>query len=121
MKKPFSLQNAFDAWQERVLDDAVCVFGRIHQQDKLLEEMAELTQAVLKMREYIGRDVYLHRRTLTIGEIADVYITLRQLVKMLDCEDELSNVIAYKLNYLVAETRKEAERKYGHDKTEHTV
>lgn len=121
MKKPISLQNVFDAWQERVLDYAICVFGRIHQQDKLLEEMAELTQAVLKMRESIGTDAYRYRRTLTIGEIADVYITLRQLVKMLDCEDELFNAIAYKLNYLDAETRKEAERKYDHDGTEHTV
>ena len=63
-------------------------YGLDNQTDKTIEECAELIQALAK----------LESRENTIEEIADVQIMLKQMLYLLDCEEEVEKVMAYKIN-----------------------
>ena len=67
-------------YRHMILKSAIKHYGAIEQQNKAIEEMAELTQAILKTRS--GNDVLDH----VIEEIADVEIMLEQL-KMIYAND----------------------------------
>lgn len=66
-------------------------YGTEMQKDIAIEEMSELTKALIKNRRYGKfRNVY--------EEIADVLICLAQLISMFNCEEEVDTWIYYKLN-----------------------
>jgi len=60
-------------FRRMTLDAAIKHYGAVEQQNKAIEEMAELTQAILKTR--CGSDTFDH----VVEEIADVKIMLEQL------------------------------------------
>ena len=62
-----------------VLFSAIYAFGENAQIDMALEEMSELTKALLKYRRYFGTDETSQRLKDVREEIADVYIMLAQL------------------------------------------
>ncbi len=66
-------------------------YGMIGQQDKTIEECAELIQAFSKLKygEFTIKNV--------MEELADVQIMLKQMFYLLDCEKDVKKVMAYKI------------------------
>ena len=73
---------------EQYIQKIADYYGLDNQLDKTIEECAELIQALAK----------LESRENTIEEIADVQIMLKQMIYLLDCEEEVKKVMAYKIN-----------------------
>lgn len=83
-----------DIYMSAVIDRAIRTFGRDFQMDRLIEEMAELTQAICKFRR-VGTDLEWESLDYTsklIEECADVCITLEQLKQMIG-EDDVNQEI----------------------------
>lgn len=81
--------------QIKILSNAVQTYGKNHQVDIAIEEMSELTKALLKDRRNIGAidDV--------LEELADVYIMICQLMMIFNIDTEmLDNQIDYKIRRL---------------------
>lgn len=81
--------------QIKILSNAVQTYGKAHQVDIAIEEMSELTKALLKDRRNIGAidDV--------LEELADVYIMICQLMMIFNIDTEmLENQIDYKIRRL---------------------
>lgn len=77
-----------------VMGDAITVFGADAQQDKLLEEMAELQKEILKHR--LGEDNLVH----IAEEIADVEIMLDQVKMIFCCAGRVRAIRASKIRRL---------------------
>lgn len=69
-------------------------YGIVGQQDKTIEECAELIQAISKLK-YEEYDMTIKN---VIEEMADVQIMLKQMFYLLDCEKDVKKVMAYKVN-----------------------
>ena len=69
-----------------ILDSAGTKFGDNSQIDKAVEEMAELTKALMKYR-YSNDDQGRFKEV--VDEIADVGIMLEQLILIFDCRKEV--------------------------------
>lgn len=67
----------------------------VSQEDVAIEEMSELTKALLKRRR---KGITLETYTDIIDEIADVQIMLNQLMLIYDCSEEVHKRIRYKLD-----------------------
>jgi NTP pyrophosphatase (non-canonical NTP hydrolase) len=85
--------------KENIYIEAIKVFGKEVQLLKAVEEMAELTQAIVKLR--INKNDYSKERLTSsvIEELADVIIMVNQLSLMFD-RNELGNKINAKLTRL---------------------
>lgn len=77
-----------------IMGDAITVFGADAQQDKLLEEMAELQKEILKHR--LGEDNLVH----IAEEIADVEIMLEQMKLIFCCTGTVKAIRNSKLRRL---------------------
>ena len=84
--------------QKKILESAIKVFGVMRQTDKAIEEMAELTQALKKFR-YPEKNLHILHNDV-ISELADVVITVNQLIMMYDTNNDLDRMIEFKLDYL---------------------
>lgn len=75
--------------EAKILDDAVAVFGADAQTDMMIEEMSELTKALLKMRRVRGhKENESVARMNVLEELADVGIMLSQMEMIYgDCTD----------------------------------
>lgn len=79
-------------------------YGNNHQIDIAIEEMSELTKALLKFRRYVDTDTPIlkrdyHRKNI-IEEIADVLITIEELKIIFGCDAEVKRAIGYKMRRL---------------------
>lgn len=89
-----------------ILNKAVDTYGAAAQTDMAIEEMSELTKALLKFRraENNPEEYDLEKRRQDIyEEIADVIIMLAQLIMIYDggcCEEELCEIIGDKVKRL---------------------
>lgn len=93
--------------QREVLKLAIEIYGEKNQIDKCIEEMAELTQALLKHRHRLYRregtaEIYCN----LIEEIADVSIMLEQMV-MIYVEEPVREEINEKIKRLAQRLYKE--------------
>lgn len=77
---------------KEVLEKAIESYGKQEQVDVAIEEMSELTQALLHER----RD----RKHNIAEELADVEIMCKQLEMIFDCEPEVKFFVNKKLNRL---------------------
>ena len=75
--------------EKKIFASAISVFGAKHQEDIAIEEMSELTQAVLHNRR--GRAANIPE------EIADVLIAVEQLIIIHDCKEEVESIKYHKL------------------------
>lgn len=83
-----------------VLRAAINRYGKDSQIDKAIEEMSELTKALMKDR-YKG--VWRNGKQEAAGvagEIADVEILMNQLKFIFDCEDEVEKIKGQKIERL---------------------
>lgn len=89
---------------KEIIEKALIHFGERHQINKVIEESAELIQAISKMREYqeISCGDYTDElRNNIITELADVYVTLEYVKTLYNInEEELNNEIEFKINRL---------------------
>ena len=78
--------------------------GTNNQEDQLIEEMAELTQAIIKMRRIVKFGT-LHDKNTTpkkcldnmVEEMADVKLVLDQLIYLLDAGEEVQDIMEQKI------------------------
>lgn len=94
---------------EEVLYSAICTYGTQAQTDMAIEEMSELTKAILKYRRTYGEAEEKNIRE----EIADVFIMLTQLIIIFDRDGEVQREINYKLNRLAQRLEKQREAAPG--------
>lgn len=80
--------------QVHILNNAVNTYGKQNQVDKAIEEMAELTKALLKERHNAGSVEHVTE------EMADVFIMLSQLNLIYDNSTTLDEQINYKIKRL---------------------
>ena len=91
--------------REIVLQKAILTYGKESQVDMAIEEMSELTKALLKERrnektEVIKSSAPLQFILNIIEEIADVEIMLEQLKMIFDCESQVDEMKSYKIERL---------------------
>jgi len=79
-------------------------YGLDIQEQQLIEEMAELTQAICKDKRSRGQGqeiggtwLYSNIKKNLIEELADVKLVLSQVIYLLDCEDQVTNVMNEKI------------------------
>lgn len=78
----------------KILIQAVETYGKANQVDKAIEEMSELTKALLKERQKAGsvNDI--------IEEIADVSIMLAQLLVIFEANTVFEDYVSFKIKRL---------------------
>ena len=86
-------------------------YGYESQSGQLIEEMAELTQAVCKYRraQGFGQETTVTKEDALenlIEEIADVEIMLEQVKHLLDCHGEVNFIKRQKINRTLQRMRK---------------
>jgi len=107
-----STEGRFKVWvrsngedkTRKFLEKVIYKYGKIMQQDIAIEEMSELTKALLKLRraEYEninGRDLHQEKNAV-YEEIADVEIMVEQLKIMFDCYSDVESWKEAKLQRL---------------------
>lgn len=101
--------------RERVIAQAVMTYGKARQTDKAIEEMAELTQALIKLRicEYTKKPDHGAKLMAVLEEIADAEIMLRQLRKIYDLTGLVDGMIDDKLERLADKLIEESEHELG--------
>lgn len=86
------------------LQKAINTYGRSAQEDMALEEMSELTKALLKRRRAIKKNADAHKISKVESdikeEIADVIITLQQLILLYDSDGDIQEAINKKIKRL---------------------
>ena len=90
-----------------IVYSAIARYGENAQVDVCIEEMAELTKALLKRRR--GGDFGKIRENI-IDEIADALICIKQLTMLYLCHGEVQNRIEYKLERLKNRMEEEDKR-----------
>lgn len=86
-----------------VLRAAISTYGEKAQADMAIEEMSELTKAILKFRRAMGKvdDEECERlRENIVEETADVMIMLTQMIMLYDWDNEIQSIVDYKVNRL---------------------
>lgn len=94
--------------QGTVLHEVIKTYGNNAQIDVAIEEMSELTKALMKHRRAIksqsktdiGSIDFEEKRNNVIEEMADVEIMIQQLVMIYDCRDEVKEQIDFKVKRL---------------------
>ena len=74
----------------------ICMYGTQPQIDMTIEEISELTKALLKWRRGEGAELRAARDNI-VDEIADVRIMCRQMEILFQAEDEVERRINFKI------------------------
>ncbi len=98
----------FTTEQRKVLQSALDEYGIRNQTDIAIEEMAELTKAIIKCRRENTEIVFDN----LFEEIADVLIMLEQL-RMHYGEVHINNIINQKIDRLKKRIEADREKRYG--------
>lgn len=88
----------------------ICEYGTFAQIDMALEEMSELTKALLKWKRARGAELTAARDCI-VDELADVRIMVRQMEILFQCEDEVDRRIDTKIKRQMK--RLEEEEQHG--------
>lgn len=87
-KKTHTINGAMSDENKRNLETILKHFGPEVEVDKLIEELVELTHAVISFKKSQSSFNYASRKIEVIGEIADVEITLAHFKNIYDVSDE---------------------------------
>lgn len=82
--------------RDAVFRRCICNYGTAPQMDMAIEEMSELTKALLKWRRARGAELTAARDNI-VDELADVRIMCRQMEILFQCEDEVEKRIDFKV------------------------
>lgn len=102
-----------DESRDAVFKRCICNYGTNPQIDMAIEEMSELTKALLKWRRAEGAEL-TDSRNCIVDELADVRIMARQMEILFQCEDEVENRIDFKVRRQAARLDK-WEAEHGKD------
>ena len=80
--------------------------------DLAIEEMAELQKALLKYRRADRNELMTLRMKDVIEEIADVKITLDQLIELYGCSDDVEEMIGYKIDRQLKRIERKEKKKW---------
>ena len=80
---------------KEILQKAIDTYGVESQIDVCIEEMSELTKAL--MIERINDGLFEEDWEYVVEKIADVKIMIEQLVMMFDCKDEVEEQVKFKV------------------------
>lgn len=83
-----------------IFDRAITQWGELAQTDIAIEEMSELTKAILKYRRSCGKPENTAAIKSVREEIADVYIMLAQLIKIFGGAEEIEQIVREKMRRL---------------------
>ncbi|WP_293969458.1 hypothetical protein [uncultured Ruminococcus sp.] len=111
LKKPEQLPRINKG---HILKQAINTYGEDAQVDMAIEEMSELTKALLKQRRAVKKsdDVrILTTKCDIVEEIADVAIMLKQLLMMYDRNNEVQKQVDFKIDRLGERLYKHTEEK----------
>lgn len=87
------MEHYSDKERDNTFHKCIDTYGKQVQVDMAVEEMSELTKALMKERRTNVDDA----RGAIIDEIADVRIMMRQLELIYDCEEEVDRRIDFKV------------------------
>lgn len=82
--------------RDSVFQRCICEYGTQPQIDMMIEEMSELTKALLKWRRAKGAEQTVARGCI-IDELADVRIMARQMEILFQAEDEVERRVDFKV------------------------
>ena len=82
--------------RDQVFRNCICTYGSNPQIDVAIEEMSELTKALLKWRRAEGAELTVARECI-VDELADVRIMARQMEILFQCEAEVEKRIDFKV------------------------
>lgn len=82
--------------RDQIFRRCICTYGTNPQIDVAIEEMSELTKALLKWRRAKGAELTAARGCI-VDELADVRIMARQMEILFQCEDEVERRIDFKV------------------------
>ena len=82
--------------RDQIFRKCICTYGTNAQIDVAIEEMSELTKALLKWRRAKGAELTAARGCI-VDELADVRIMARQMEILFRCEDEVEKKIDFKV------------------------
>lgn len=88
---------------KKVLKSAIDTYGFCAQQDVAIEEMSELTKALLKFRRFgnlVNPELKEKLRADIAEEVADVLITVEQVIMMYEIHDDVQKNIEIKVERL---------------------
>lgn len=77
-----------------ILKRAIKTYGTDHQIDKAIEEMSELTQALIKLKQSKNSHIFMDHVS---EEMADVEIMIKQLNMILKNDEQVKRYRIYKL------------------------
>lgn len=80
-----------------VFRKCICAYGTNPQIDVAVEELSELTKALMKWRRAKGAEATKARDGI-IDELADVRIMVRQMEILFQCEDDVEKRIDFKVH-----------------------
>lgn len=92
-----------------VLQKAISKYGNRAQIDMAIEEMSELTKALLKYRRGCPSETVNNLQRMgenIIEEAADVLITVAQVIMMYDYDNEIQAVVDFKVSRLQERMRR---------------
>lgn len=95
-----------------VLRQAIDTYGSISQEEMAIEEMSELTKAIVKRRRARDKDGYQRAMSNITEEMADVIIMLTQLLMFYGNRKEVQRAVDEKVKRLAG--RLESERAEMH-------
>ncbi|MBS5195917.1 MAG: hypothetical protein KHY93_01995 [Clostridiales bacterium] len=81
--------------KDQIFRKCICTYGTNAQIDVVIEEMSELTKALLKWRRAKGAELTAARGCI-VDELADVRIMARQMEILFQCEEEVERRIDFK-------------------------
>ena len=88
---------------DEILKRIISEYGTTAQIDVAVEEMSELTKALMKWKRS-GRTT--KENAEIIDELADVKIMCRQMELIFECEEDVEHVIKYKLDRQIERMKK---------------
>ena len=91
--------------QVKILHDAVVTYGKTAQVDKAIEEMSELTKALLKERHNAGSVEHIAE------EMADVFIMIAQLILVYNNDEAFDEQVDHKIKRLQRRLKQKEELK----------
>jgi len=98
---------------EKIMQEAISFYGKDAQIDKAIEEMSELTKALLKNRHKTKDYEEAIYRDAIAEEIGDVMIMIQQLRMIFDCDGKILDYQDEKLRRLDKRMKAEAAKAAG--------
>ena len=107
-----------------VFEKCIELYGKDNQIDMAIEEMSELSKALLKERRARKRGTnsdIIYKQSDVVEEMADVIIMLTQLLMIFGNTDALVDTLEFKTKRQAVRVAKELERRKGQENKDNNI